>query len=62
MERRTQVLSAAQDDLQPLHPLVVARRFDRIFASLAGDGTKPERIMIDTTHLKAYRTAASLLK
>lgn len=36
--------------------------FDRIFAALAGAGPKPERIMIDATHLKAHRTAASLLK
>jgi transposase len=36
--------------------------FDRIFAALAGQGPAPERIMIDTTHLKAHRTAASLLK
>src|ERR1700720_4165475 len=36
--------------------------FDRIFAALASDGPKPERIMIDATHLKAHRTAASLLK
>lgn len=36
--------------------------FDRIFASLAAGGPKPERIMIDSTHLKAHRTAASLLK
>jgi transposase len=36
--------------------------FDRIFASLAGEGSRPERIMIDATHLKAHRTAASLLK
>jgi len=36
--------------------------FDRIFAALAGEGPKPERIMIDSTHLKAHRTAASLLK
>jgi hypothetical protein len=36
--------------------------FDRIFASLAGEGPRPERIMIDATHLKAHRTAASLLK
>jgi transposase len=36
--------------------------FDRIFANLAGEGPKPERIMIDATHLKAHRTAASLLK
>ena len=36
--------------------------FDRIFAALCGEGPRPERIMIDTTHLKAHRTAASLLK
>lgn len=36
--------------------------FDRIFAGLGGEGPKPERIMIDATHLKAHRTAASLLK
>ena len=36
--------------------------FDRIFAALAGEGPKPERMMIDATHLKAHRTAASLLK
>lgn len=36
--------------------------FDRIFAGLAGEGPKPERIMIDATHLKVHRMAASLLK
>ncbi|MBN9437156.1 IS5 family transposase [Bosea sp. (in: a-proteobacteria)] len=36
--------------------------FDRIFAGLSGEGPRPERIMIDATHLKAHRTAASLLK
>jgi transposase len=36
--------------------------YNRIFAGLAGEGPKPERIMIDATHLKAHRTAASLLK
>jgi transposase len=36
--------------------------FNRIFAELAGKGPKPERVMIDATHLKAHRTAASLLK
>jgi transposase len=35
---------------------------DRIFAALASEGPKPEQIMIDATHLKADRTAASLLK
>ena len=36
--------------------------FDRIFAALASEGPEPKRIMIDATHLKAHRTAASLLK
>ena len=36
--------------------------FNRIFAELAGKGPKPNRLMIDATHLKAHRTAASLLK
>jgi len=36
--------------------------FDRIFQNLASEGPKPDRIMIDSTHLKAHRTAASLLK
>ena len=36
--------------------------FDRIFAALAGEGPKAQRIMIDSTHLKAHRTAASHLK
>jgi transposase len=36
--------------------------FDRIFAALATEGGPPERQMIDSTHLKAHRTAASLLK
>jgi putative transposase len=36
--------------------------FNRIFEALAGKGRKFDRIMIDATHLKAHRTAASLLK
>lgn len=36
--------------------------FDRIFQSLASEGPKPKRIMMDSTHLKAHRTAASLRK
>ena len=34
--------------------------FERIFAALAGEDGTPERLMIDATHLKAHRTAASL--
>ncbi len=36
--------------------------FDRIFSGLAGEGGAPDTLMIDATHLKAHRTAASLLK
>ena len=36
--------------------------FNRIFAELAGKADIPDRLMIDSTHLKAHRTAASLLK
>ena len=36
--------------------------FNRIFAELAGKAGEPDRIMIDATHPKAHRTAASLLK
>ena len=36
--------------------------FNRIFVELADKAGEPDRIMIDATHLKAHRTAASLLK
>ena len=36
--------------------------FNRIFAGLAGQAGEPDRLMIDATHLKAHRTAASLLQ
>jgi transposase len=36
--------------------------FDRIFAGLAGRAGRPDCVMIDSTHLKAHRTAASLWK
>jgi putative transposase len=36
--------------------------FARIFADLAADAGTPTRLMIDATHLKAHRTAASLLQ
>ena len=36
--------------------------FNRIFANLAAKGTRSDQLMIDATHLKAHRTAASLLK
>ena len=36
--------------------------FNKIFAALPRQDGRPERIMIDATHLKAHRTDASLLK
>ena len=36
--------------------------FDRIFAELAAELSLPGRLIIDSTHLKAHRTAASLFK
>ena len=36
--------------------------FSRIFAALTGEAGPPNRLMIDATHLKAHRTAASLYK
>ena len=36
--------------------------FNRIFAGLAGHRGQPDRPMIDATHLKTHRTAASLLR
>ena len=36
--------------------------FNKIFTELARKAGKPSRLMIDATHLKAHRTAASLLK
>ena len=36
--------------------------FDRIFSHLAAEDGPPDTLMIDATHLKAHRTACSLLK
>ena len=36
--------------------------FDQIFTALATQNGVPDRLMIDATHLKAHRTACSLLK
>ena len=36
--------------------------FNRILTELAAQGGKTDNLMIDATHLKAHRTAASLLK
>ena len=36
--------------------------FDKIFSALVEEEGPPERLMIDATHLKAHRTAASLQK
>ena len=36
--------------------------FDKIFSHLTSDEAPPDTLMIDATHLKAHRTASSLLK
>lgn len=36
--------------------------FDKIFSDLASEDGPPDTLMIDATHLKAHRTASSLLK
>ena len=36
--------------------------FDKIFENLTQSGGVPDQLQIDATHLKAHRTAASLLK
>jgi transposase len=36
--------------------------FNKILAELSAMAGKPDQVMIDATHLKAHRTAASLLK
>ena len=36
--------------------------FDKIFSHLAARDGPPDTLMIDATHLKAHRTASSLLK
>ncbi len=36
--------------------------FNRILAELAAEGGETDNLMVDATHLKAHRTAASLLK
>ncbi len=35
--------------------------FNKSFAALAAKGGRPDQLMIDATHLKAHRIAASLL-
>ena len=36
--------------------------FSRAFSALTAEAGVPERLMIDATHLKAHRTAASLIQ
>jgi putative transposase len=60
--RCAQGVWAAQDDLQPFIRWSRLGVFNRIFAELAAKALEPDTILIDATHLKAHRTAASLLK
>src|ERR1700735_2151693 len=53
---------STQDGLQSVCPLKPPGGVQQDFRSVGAQGGKPERVMIDATHLKAHRTAASLLK
>jgi transposase len=55
-------LRAAQDNLQRFIRWSRLGVFNRIFAELVAGSDTSDRLMIDATHLKAHRTAASLLK
>jgi hypothetical protein len=48
-----------QDALQPIRSLVRMGIFDRIFANLAAESGPPDRVMIDSTHLKSTRSTPS---
>ena len=68
-QERFGAVGAPQADYGP-HKTIYNRRasteplgvFNKIFAELAGKGGKPERIMIDATHLKAHRSSRKPLK
>ena len=65
---RATIRSALQRDIRRCERNVCFIRwsriavFNKILAALAGKSGKPDQLMIDATHLKAHRTAASLLK
>ena len=62
VEGRTVCPPTTQNALEPVRPLVADGRFALIFVELAQPGPEGETIMIDSTHIKAHRTAASLSK
>ncbi|WP_422921248.1 transposase [Rhizosaccharibacter radicis] len=55
-------LWGARDALQPRHPVEPPRRVRAHLCGLGRQPGMPEHLMIDSTHLKAHRTAASLLQ
>ena len=63
LARRAEGIRSAQDDLQPLHPLEPPGRVQQDLRRAGAQGRQAGTdLMIDATHLKAHRTAASLLK
>lgn len=62
MERRSAWVWAAQKTVQSIHTLESPWYFNKIFMELVEKHGTTERLMIDATHLKTHRTAASLLK
>lgn len=53
---------ATQKALQPFRYRSRAGVFNRVFAGFSAEGSKPDQLMVDTAHLKAHLTAASLRK
>src|SRR5438445_3371015 len=51
-------LWSSDNDLQPLCALGAARVWESLFRELAGNGRSTDTQMIDSTHVKAHRSAA----
>lgn len=60
MEGRAGGIWSTDDDLQSLQPLEPARHlvWQRIFATVVAAADIPEDLAIDSTHVKAHRSAA----
>jgi hypothetical protein len=58
MARCSVRLWAADNDLQPLQSLVSASCRQRIFEKMAAAGPIPDELSIDSSHVKAHRSAS----
>src|ERR1700726_3939855 len=58
LARRSASLWATDDHLQPLHRWSQRRIWQRIFEKMAAAGPVPDELSIDSSHVKAHRSAA----